>query len=66
MACTSSKTRKRFPPQSLVISSSVYPRFTNSSETLKVSEASDHPSIPPPPSKSELIPTWSIPISLTI
>ena len=33
--------------------------------TLNVSEASLQPSIPPPPSKSLLIPTWLIPIELT-
>lgn len=54
---TSRRTRRRFPPHSFRTSSSAYPRRTSSRVTLKVSEASFHPTTPPPPSKSEEIPT---------
>ena len=38
---------------------------TSSSVTLKVSSAPFHPSTPPPPSKSDEMPTWSMPIIFT-
>src|SRR5262249_6850571 len=59
----SSSTRSRLPLQIFEISCSVYPRRTSSSVTLNVSAALFHPSTPPPPSMSELMPMWSIPIS---
>jgi hypothetical protein len=54
---TWSMTRSRLPLQIFPICSSVYPRRTSSSVTLNVSLASFHPSTPPPPSKSDEIPT---------
>src|SRR5215831_17185623 len=62
---TSPQTRSKLPLHNLPICPSVYPRRTNSNVTLNASAALFQPSTPPPPSKSDEIPTWSIPISLT-
>jgi len=53
------------PPQIFAISLFEYPRRTSSAVTFNDSDALRQPSTPPPPSKSELMPTWSMPISFT-
>jgi hypothetical protein len=48
------------------MSASLYPRWRRPAATLRVSVASIQPVTPPPPSKSEEMPTWSMPATFTM
>jgi peptidoglycan/LPS O-acetylase OafA/YrhL len=56
-ASTARMTRSTLPDHILPISASEYPRRISSQVTFRVSEASSQPSTPPPPSKSDTMPT---------
>ena len=64
--CTSSITRRKFPPQMRRIFSSLY--LSNSSRRVKFinSDAEAQPVMPPSPSKSVPIPTCSMPMTFTM
>ena len=58
---TSCQTRSRLPLQIFATSASPKPRRRSPSVTLRLCDASIQPVTAPPPSKSEAMPTWSMP-----
>src|SRR5690606_34756507 len=60
------QARSRLPLHSLAMSASLKPRRRSSAVTFGVSVASIQPVSPPPPSKSEAMPTWSMPATSTM
>lgn len=66
LVCTCFITRRKFPPHILAMSVSVNPCSSRRTVILMKSLSPLHPLTPPPPSKSEPMPTWSMPATSTM